>query len=125
MINIEKILKIEPTLTPFGIEEPGILQSNDIEFTADDMNQIQTCIDWLKDKTVDNKINRISTSYGIKHIIERELNTNIANGCLIAAVIQLDIPFEKIPNSPNIHVAISASELYKNDPNNVNRIVSF
>ena len=125
MINIEKILIIEPALTPFGIEGPGTLQSNDKEFTADDMQQIQTCIDWLQAKMISSQMNRISTSYGIKHIIERELNTNIANGCLIAAVIQLDVPFEKIPNSPNIYIAISASELYKNDPNNVNRIVSF
>ena len=125
MINIDKILKIESTLTPFGIEGSGTLQSNYKEFTSDDMNQIQTCIDWLQAKMISSQMNRISTSYGIKHIIERELNTYIANGCFIAAVIQLGIPYEKIPNSPNIHVAISASELYKNDPNNVNRIVSF
>ena len=72
MINIENMLENGPTFTPFGIEGPGTLQSNDKEFTADDMRQIQKCIDWLNDKTVDNKMNPVATSYGIKHIIERE-----------------------------------------------------
>ena len=116
MINIEDILEKEPTLTPNGIEAT---QTGD-SFDEDYIKQIETCIEWLKTKAVDDKINRVFTSYGIKHIIERELKTYVCNGSFIAAVIHLGIPYKRI-NAPNILVAISGNELYKNDPNHVNR----
>ena len=110
MIKIEDILKIEPTLTPFGIEGQNTFHSDD-KFDQDYIKQLQTCIDWLKEKVVDNQMNRKTSSYGIKHIIERELDTYVSNGCFIAAVISLNIPYEKVPDSPNIFVAISDKEL--------------
>lgn len=112
MIEIKSILGKEPTLTPFGID------SNISEiFDQENIKQIETCVEWLRTKSVSKSMNRIATSYGIKHIIERELNKYIANGSFIAAVIYLDIPYVKIQDSPNIHVAISNKELYINDPN--------
>ncbi len=117
MINIQKILEKEPTLMPFGIEGPGTFRSDDKEFDDDYMQQIQTCMDWLKEREVAKDINYNSTSYGIKHIIEREVKTYVSNGCFIAAVIGLGIPYKTIPLSPNIYVQISKKELYKNDPN--------
>jgi len=116
MIILEDILKIEPTLTPNGIEETLTGDS----FDEDYIKQIEICVEWLKTKAMDNKMNRVSTSYGIKHIIERELNTYVCNGSFIAAVIHLEIPYERI-NAPNILVAISGNELYKNDPNQVKK----
>ena len=113
MIDLEIILKAEPTLSPNGIE----LTPTNEKFDADYIQQIKTCIDWLKDKPISRKFNYRSTSYGIKHKIERELDVYIANGCLIAAIIHLDIPYKRIPNSPNIYVAIEEKVLSKNDPN--------
>lgn len=112
MIDLTKILKIEPTLTPNGIESSitGEL------FDEDYFHQIETCIGWLKTKKTQKTINSKTGSYGIKHIIERELKTYVCNGALIAAVIHLGIPY-KLANTPNIHVAIGIKELYKNDPN--------
>ena len=112
MIDLQKILEVEPTLTPNGIES----SSCDEQFDADDIKQIETCIGWLKTKKTQKTINRKASSYGIKHIIERELNTYVCNGSFIAAVIHLGIPCE-LANTPNIHVAIGLRELYKNDPN--------
>jgi hypothetical protein len=112
MIDIKSILEKEPTLTPNGLEATLTGDS----FDEDYIKQIDTCVGWLKTKKIDTKINRISTSYGIKHIIERELHTYVCNGSFIAAVIHLGIPYERI-NAPNILVAISGAELYKNDPN--------
>jgi hypothetical protein len=106
----------QPNLTPFGFGETCVGQTVQ-EFDQDYKEQVAMCIEWLKTKVIDNKINRVSTSYGIKHIIERELKTYVANGCFIAAVIHLGIPYKRIPNSPNILVAISHKELYRNDPN--------
>ncbi|MFH0734623.1 MAG: hypothetical protein V1773_06975 [bacterium] len=113
MIDLERILKAEPTLTPYGIE---LTQTNE-KYDADYLQQIEICIDWLKDKPISQKFNYHSTSYGIKHKIERELDVYIANGCLIAAIIYLGIPYKRIPNSPNIYVAIEEKVLSKNDPN--------
>ncbi len=86
MIDLEIILKAEPTLSPNGIE----LTPTNEKFDADYIQQIKTCIDWLKDKPISRKFNYRSTSYGIKHKIERELDVYIANGCLIAAIIHND-----------------------------------
>jgi hypothetical protein len=116
MVNIKNILKKEPTLTPLGIEGQGTFHLDNPNFEADDIKQIETCINWLSAKAIDASINRDVTSYSIKHIIERELNTYIANGCFIAAVIHLGIPYKKKTGSPNVYVAISSDELYKNDP---------
>lgn len=111
-MDLQKILQQEPTLTPNGIEKSI---TGDI-FDADYINQIDTCINWLKSKKTQKTINRKTGSYGIKHIIERELDTYVSNGSFIAAVIQLGIPYE-LAITPNIHVAIGLRELYKNDPN--------
>jgi|GEM_PF-3339486 len=62
-------------------------------------------------------MNRKVTSYGIKHIIERETGTYVANGCLIAAVIHLGIPYIRIVYSPNIYVAIGMKELCREQQN--------
>lgn len=113
MININNILKQEPTLTGFGITA----DVNTNGFSEKEIGQIETCIKWLSEKKVQKKIEMLVTSYGIKHIIERELNTYISNGCLIAAVIHLGIPYKRLVDSPNISVAISGDEIYKNDPN--------
>lgn len=117
MVKIKKILEKEPALTPLGIEGQGTFHSDNPNFEADDIKQIETCINWLNAKAIDTSINEDVTSYSIKHIIERELNTYVANGCFIAAVIHLGIPYKKKTGSPNVCVAISLDELYKNDPN--------
>jgi hypothetical protein len=110
MIDIKNILHAEPTLTPFGIEGPNTFHTDD-KFDQDYINQIETCIEWLNSRTVSKKMNRNISSYGIKHILERELHTYVSNGCFIAAVISLGIPYEKIPDSPNIFVSILYKEL--------------
>jgi hypothetical protein len=114
MININDILKIEPTLTPNGIEDSftGVL------FDDDYLRHVDICIDWLKTKKTQKSVNKISSSYGIKHEIEREFKTYVCNGAFIAAIIHLGIPYKR-GRTPNIFVAISGKELYKNDPRKV------
>ncbi len=116
MVNIKEIIKKEPTLTPFGIEGSRTFHSDNPNFESEDIKQIETCINWLSAKAIAKQINTKATSYGIKHVIERELKTYVSNGCFIAAVIHLGIPYKRKGDSPNIHVAISSKELYKNDP---------
>lgn len=116
MINLNEVLKTEPSLTPFGIEDPNKFDIKDQKFDAEKIKQIETCVDWLKSKKLQKNFNKRTSSYGIKHIIEREQNTYIANGCFIAAVIKFGIPYKRKDNSPNIFVPISDNELYKNDP---------
>jgi len=110
MIDIKNILQAEPTLTAVDIEGPNTFHTDD-KFDQDYLKQIETCIEWLKTKAVTSKMNRKTSSYGIKHILERALHTYVSNGCFIAAVISLGIPYEKIPDSPNIFVTISYKEL--------------
>lgn len=115
MINLDEILAIKPTLTPFGVENPKTYDPNN-KFKKEHMEQIETCIKWLETKTLLKSINSIANSYSIKHVIERENNTYIANGCFIAAVIHLGIPYSKKHRQPNIAIPMSINEIYKNDP---------
>jgi len=43
--NLEKILKKQPTLTPFGIEGSRTIATLEM-FDKDYQNQIETCITW-------------------------------------------------------------------------------
>ena len=114
MIDIKKILEKEPTLTPFGIEGPRTYHSKDPNFYPDDIEQIETCIEWLKRREISKRINYATGSYGIKHIVEKEFNTYVSNGCFIAAVIHLGIPYSTSKRTkPNIYVAISTKEIRK------------
>ena len=111
-INFEKILQEQPNLTPFGIEGRKTIATPEM-FDEDYRNQIETCIAWLSSRSTQKSINRNVSSYSIKHMIERETKTYVANGCLIAAVIQLGIPYRRIGKSPNICIAIGMKELYR------------
>ena len=48
MVNITEIIKKEPTLTPFGIEGSRTFHSDNPNFEAEDIKQIETCINWLR-----------------------------------------------------------------------------
>ena len=106
MITLNEILKREPTLTPFGIEGPGTFKSNNPGFGPDDISQIEDCITWLKYKPHTKRINNDISSYGLKHQVESDMGCYVSNGAFIAAVIHLQIPYKRIPQSPNILIAI-------------------
>lgn len=118
MKDIKSILKIEPTLSPAGIEPD---KTNE-QFDEININEIKSCIKWLRTKFIGKTMNRNISSYGIKHIIEREYDMYVSNGCFIAAVISLGIPYKKIKQSINIFVPISNKELYKSDPKYLSRM---
>ena len=59
------------------------------------MSEVKKIQDWILpylDKA--NKINKKHTSYGIKHIIEKELGEYVANGDCIAAFILSGYKYE-------------------------------
>lgn len=101
MIDIKEI---EPTLTAMGIEGPKTFKTTEMP----DLDQIKTCIEWLQQQEITKKVKTKNaiTSYGWKHKAERAYKTYVTNGAFIAAVIYLGIPYEKIYDSPNIHVGI-------------------
>lgn len=111
MINLNEILEKEPLLTADGI---GWGEQSDF-YRKGYKEQIQTCVDWLQARKTQEEINRSVSSYGIKHIVEKETKKYVANGCFIAAVIHLGIPYERNPGTTNICIAMSTAELHKND----------
>ena len=107
MINIQDILKIEPTLTTNGLNStPAMTKLDDPMFTQEHERQIQVAIDWLsKIKRRKSKV-KYKCSYGLKHRIEAEGKTYISNGSLIAACIAINYPFKKYPDSYSIAIPI-------------------
>ncbi len=107
MINIQDILKIEPTLTFNGLDNnPNSIQLDDPRFITDHLRQIEVAIDWLsKIKRRKSRV-KYRCSYGLKHRIEAEGKTYISNGALIAACVAIDYPYKKYPDSYNIAIPI-------------------
>jgi hypothetical protein len=63
---------------------------------------------WLRGKTKINKLNKKGSSYGLKHVVEREIGY-ITNGVFIAAAIAEDFNVKRIADSPDAWLNISSS----------------
>lgn len=61
---------------------------------------------WLRDKVKRKTVNPLRSSYGLKHLAEREVGY-ITNGAFIAAAVHLGFSYEVDPHSPNPRIGIS------------------
>ena len=77
------------------------------EINADQMNRV---VDWFSDGHATKRatINKRLTSYGIKHVIERDTGVYISNDSCVAALITLGFRAQQVRGTPNyrfnIHV---------------------
>lgn len=109
--QIDAICREYPTL---GAN--GILPARDIktgllnEVEPIDPTEFRVAAQWLvmydgfkRRKTV----NTYMSSYGWKHVVERNAHTYITNGAFVCAALALGYKMQRIKNSPNVFFNIS------------------
>ena len=62
-------------------------------------------------------LNRKITSYGLKHIVEKDMGVYISNEALIKALVELGFTPNKIKNSPNYYFNITPNTERKHHGN--------
>ena len=112
--EIESVITNNINLTNFGLME--VSDSNYIKARKDlysNLNTVSECIDWMSANYVANvSTKNLSSSYGLKHIIEKDLGHYVSNGCLVAAVEALHISCKKFDQSDsNIYLPFNLKSL--------------
>jgi hypothetical protein len=108
MINLEDLLKKEPTLTALGIETRFTGHTDRLP----DIAEVEKCVDWLNSKKLVPTKTVSFNSSSIKVWVELEMKTYIAGGAAVAAVIYLGIPYKKIPDSATVEVFLLKKEIF-------------
>lgn len=86
-----------------NVQNRGILRASAAAVTS--------TVTWLQENVKPTRtINTRHTSYGIKHIAEKDIGY-ITNGVMIAAGIIAQYPYEIVPGSPNVPFGMSEKSL--------------
>jgi hypothetical protein len=82
--QIQKVLADNPGLSAAGFD----VGDPSYTFEADEYEMIRRCCDWIeKNVTPTHNIRTTISSYGFKHIVERETGAYVINGAFIVAAI--------------------------------------
>lgn len=111
-----------PELNDFGIglysghkkkpvEEQRAIVAKDRETLRASTAAVETAVVWLRENIEPiQTINKTRTSYGIKHIANKDIGY-ITNGVFIAAGIIAGYSYEIVPSSPNVSFGMSEKSL--------------
>lgn len=119
--DIAAVIKKVPDLTSFGIglyekgrglnaeQKSAKLKEGQDELLGMSKECTAIC-EWLSDKAKIKTINKRHTSYGLKHMAEKEIGY-ITNGAFICAAVFCGFDFKA--SGPNAHFNISEKSLKK------------
>jgi hypothetical protein len=120
--TLQHILAAHEDLGAYGWKHRGFTpEQHEIsrsEMTSDDyVQQFERATEYLSHRRRRKTVWKRGTSYGWKHQAEHYFESSgnhqyISNGMFIAAAINLGFVVQRIPNSPNCFLNISASESY-------------
>jgi hypothetical protein len=111
-----------PELNDFGIgiydghwgksaEEKLAIIAKDRETLRGSAAAVANVVTWLRENVEPTRtVNKRRTSYGIKHVAEKDIGY-ITNGVFIAAGIIAGYPYEIVPGSPNVPFGMSEKSL--------------
>ena len=119
--DIQKVLDQVLELNDFGI---GLFKNGrgltpqqrkdkleeDRQRLLDSVEEFNKTCEWLSTKARRKTINRAHTSYGLKHMVERDIGY-ITNGVFIAAAIHCGFKIQYFHDSPNVCINISEKSL--------------
>jgi len=106
------VLRTQPELMLEGFKTPlnaHLWPSSRSAMLRDDVH-INAFVDarmWLRDRQKQKTFNRTGTSYGWKHVAEREMETYIPNGLFIAAAIEEGFCIQRERGTPNVFLNIA------------------
>lgn len=117
--QLERVMSEIPRLTDFGIglyeerhipiEERPALLAAEREALRKNAPAVAATVEWLR-KNVAPVRKRTHSSYGVKHVAEKDIGY-ITNGVLIAAAIIAGYPYKIVPGSPNVSLGMSTKSL--------------
>jgi hypothetical protein len=112
--DIAKVIEQLPELTSFGIGvfekigkdrlTPDQAKAEFRECQDELLDSAEVCskvCDWLADKPKIKTINQRSNSYGLKHVVEKQIDESVTNGQFIAAAIHCGFKWRREEESPN------------------------
>lgn len=111
-----------PLLNDFGIgiyagdrkkpkTEQDEIRAKDTAKLRSSVAEVEATVQWLLENVQPTKtINKLHTSYGLKHIAEKDIGY-ITNGVFIAAGIIAGYPYEILPDSPNVPFGMSEKSI--------------
>lgn len=115
-VAIEK----EPDLNAWGLADRYTCARNrvtpaksaeyreELRSSEDALEMFQACCEYLalcpRTKTINR---RLGSSYGMKHCVENWSGVYVTNGSFIVALIHMGVQYKRIPDSPNVWVALS------------------
>ena len=120
--DIAQVIKQIPELNEFGIglfnggrglserEKTHALKEGQ-EALLDSADQCTAICEWLRQMEKIKTISRRCTSYGLKHVFERDTGRYVTNGAFICAAIHSGFDYKLIPGSPNVPFNISERSL--------------
>ena len=115
--KIQNVLDRVPRLTNFGMglcnnaTDPLRMAGSRRELLKNEEQFEKTC-QWLSHIDKRKTINKMSSSYGLKHFVEKTTGY-ISNGMLITAAIHCGFDYKERPNSPNVRFNMCNKSLNK------------
>jgi hypothetical protein len=116
--DIAAVIAKIPGLNAYGVgfycgvkaaDRPDWLARNQRDL-LEDVDGCSRAESWLRDKAKTKTVNRRRSSYGLKHVAEKEVGY-ITNGAFIAAAIHCGFPYRVDLHSPNVGFGISERSL--------------
>ena len=119
--DIQKVLDQVPELNDFGIglfknghgltpEQRKAKLEEDRQKLLESIDEFDKTCEWLSTKERRKSINTSHTSYGLKHMVEKDIDY-ITNGVFIAAAIHCGFKIKYIHDHPNVCINISEKAL--------------
>lgn len=122
--DIEAVIALVPQLNDHGIgiyfgfrsksksERDEIFARDQAELLQSEVACTKVC-EWLATKVRIATVNDRHSSYGLKHMMQRETGFYVTNGIFIAAAIHSGFVYKVYPGSPNVCFGISERSLKK------------
>lgn len=92
-----------------------LAQSREEMFEQRSIDQFESCCNWLRSFPKTKSINRRVTSYGLKHLAERDIDY-VTNGIFIAAAIAEGFRFERVGPNAVFNIAMAAVRRARHSP---------
>ncbi|MFK8110667.1 MAG: hypothetical protein AB8B91_00610 [Rubripirellula sp.] len=96
------------------IDRDGV-QANHIQTEAIDSQQIERCVRWFRQVTIETP--PAINSHWLRHVVQNQLDEKVSIGALIVAAYRCGIPIAHNPESDrnNVTIGISADNINEYD----------
>ncbi|HYH64920.1 MAG TPA: hypothetical protein VD866_09525 [Urbifossiella sp.] len=116
--NIEAVLTILPNLTHCGVGfprqypgDPPFDEARDRASLLESADACEKSCRWLGTVVRVERINHRRSTYGLKHIMQRETGEYVTNGAFIAAAIHMGFKWRVLPGEINVLLGVSERSL--------------